>query len=88
MAQPQHQSAPQDKAPQQAGTPLTVTPNDVLGMIQRNAQELISYCWNDPRRIDPNIVMAYLERCWQLTQHLPEPEAPQAGAPNGKGKAS
>lgn len=89
MARPhtQEQTAPQGDGAPQAGAPLTLSANDVLGMLQRNAQELIAYCWRDPSTVDPNIVISYLERGWQFAQHLPD-IAPPAGAPNGKGRAS
>ena len=62
--------APQASQP----TPLQLSVNDIIGAMQRQLQELNSYLWNDPRAVDPAVVVHYLERTYLFAQQLPVPE--------------
>ena len=71
----------------QATEPIYLTPNEVLGAIVRNLQEAIAYCMQDPRAVHPMVIYAILDRAFQWTQKLPEPQMQEGAAPNGGGKA-
>ena len=50
---------------------LTLNVNDILGIIQRQLAELNAYCSQPPNLVDPEVVMAYLERSASFAQRLP-----------------
>lgn len=49
----------------------TLTTNDVLGIIQRQLAELNAYCSQPPNLVDPNVILAYLERSATFAVRLP-----------------
>ncbi len=51
--------------------PLTLTTNDILGIIQRALMELHVYCGQTPGDVNPAVCMAYLERTAQFVGQLP-----------------
>ena len=58
--------------------PMTLTTNDILGIIQRGLMELHGYCGQHPHNVDRSICLAALERVAQFVGQLPPP--PMAAA--------
>ena len=50
---------------------LTLTTNDILGIIQRGLMELNAYLSQAPQSVDPAIVEAYFERMGSFVGRLP-----------------
>ncbi len=49
----------------------SLTTNDILGIIQRQLAELSAYCSQPPNVVDPNVILAYLERSATFAVKLP-----------------
>lgn len=66
---------------------LTLTSNDILGIIQRSLMELHSYCGQPPHNVDPQVCMQVLERTASFVGRLVQPIAAgndQGEAPRGR----
>lgn len=66
---------------------ITLTSNDVMGIIQRSLRELDAYLSQAPQAIDPNVGMAYLERAAAFMMKLP-PKSPPLYANGNVAEAS
>jgi hypothetical protein len=60
--------------------PLQLSPNDVIGAVQRMIRELDNYLWAVPvSQIHPYVIMATLERAAQFANTLPVPADAETG---------
>lgn len=86
MATPQTQNPPADQ--QQAPPPLSLTPNDIQGALQRLCGELTGYLWTPPEQVDARVVVAFLQRMYEFAQYLPVPESTPSNGATPSRKAS
>lgn len=56
-------------------TPINLTANDILGIIQRGLMELHAYCGQVPQNVDPQVCMHVLERMASFVGQLVQPIA-------------
>lgn len=54
---------------------ISLIPSDIVGAIERMGKELNAYTNQHVSRIDPAIIMAYLERMAHFAQALPKQQA-------------
>lgn len=70
-------------ATQENGTPrppFIVHPNDMVGIMQRAAWELLQYCYQPPENIDLNVCMGYASKIADCVEKLAgSPALPRDG---------
>ena len=72
-----------------ADEPITLTTNDILGIVQRGLMELHGYCGQHPQDVDPHVCMQYLERMASFVHKLPTMHVPNGKQPEvATGKAN
>jgi hypothetical protein len=70
-------------APQVDQGPV-LSPGDILAIVQRTATEFHSYCMQDPRGVNRDILMGFLEKMAHMIAYFPAPSRPEEKG-NAKG---
>lgn len=61
---------------------LTLAPVDIVGIVQRQLRDLANYCDRPAEQIEPDIMLAYMDRIAAFVQRLPmRGPAPGTDAP-------
>lgn len=50
---------------------LTLAPVDIVGIVQRQLRDLANYCDRPAEQIEPDVMLAYMDRIAAFVQRLP-----------------